>query len=450
MTIFTVFFQMLAFLLMIGVGYFITRRGMLDGHTNSQMSGLLVNVFNPLLIVSSAANAVGLISPDTMRTVGLIACGMFAVFILAGMLLSPVFERDQDQRKIFQLMFVFSNLGFIGIPVVSGIIGEEYVVYVTEFILIYTILLYTYGVGLLSRKFSLSALKEMVNPGTVLSVAALVIIIWEIQIPDFLKTAAAYLGNVTSPMALIAIGFNLAQSELKKIFGQLRLYLFAAVKLLILPLLLLPLLKAATSDIHLISVCMVMFGMPVGNIPLMLGMQKGIDVSAGSAAIILTTVLCVFTIPILMFAAAIRLRYNMKGAPRPFRLGKNGNGVMWLISGVGFIGSLTAFIFSFFPPNQISMGSNAIWFTVLIAGTVIFVALPFIILKFKKPSWDSLGTDFVPFHWDNSPGAAALRQKAAEEFAAGNSSTAPDHAKEILEYAASVNKQQTDTDKDTK
>ena len=153
---------------------------------------------------------------------------------------------------------------------------------------------------------------------------------------------------------------------------------------------------------------------------------------------------------LLMFAAAIRLRYNMKGAPRPFRLGKKGNGVMWLISGVGFIGSLTAFIFSFFPPNQISMGSNAIWFTVLIAGTVIFVALPFIILKFKKPSWDSLGTDFVPFHWDNSPGNAALRQKAAEEFAAENSSTAPDHAKEILEYAASVNKQQTDTDKDTK
>lgn len=153
---------------------------------------------------------------------------------------------------------------------------------------------------------------------------------------------------------------------------------------------------------------------------------------------------------LLMFAAAIRLRYNMKGAPRPFRLGKKGNGVMWLISGVGFIGSLTAFIFSFFPPNQISMGSNAIWFTVLIAGTVIFVVLPFIILKFKKPSWDSLGTDFVPFHWDNSPGAAALRQKAAEEFAAENSDTAPDHAKEILEYAASVNKQQPDTTQGSK
>ncbi len=304
MTIFTVFFQMLAFLLMIGAGYFITRRGMLDEHANSQISGLLVHVFNPLLIVSSAADSVGLISSGDLRTVGLIASGMFAVFIPVGMMLSPLFDKDRDQRKIFQLMFVFSNLGFIGIPVVSSIVGAEYVVYVTEFILIYTILLYTYGVGFLNRKFSLSALKEMVNPGTVLSLAALVIIIWEIQVPDFLKTAASYMGNATSPLALIAIGFQLAKADLKKIFGQLRLYVFAVVKLLVLPLLLLPLLKLMTSDVHLISVCMVMFGMPVGNIPLMLGMQKGIDVSTGSAAIILTTVLCVFTIPVLMFAAA--------------------------------------------------------------------------------------------------------------------------------------------------
>lgn len=302
MTIFTVFFQMLALLIMIGAGYFITKKGMLDEHTNSQMSKLLVDVFNPLLIVASAANSVGFISRAAMRTVGLIAVGMFAIFILAGMVLVPVFEQDRNQQKIFQLMFVFSNLGFIGIPVVSSIVGAEYVVYVTEFILIYTILLYTYGVALLSSKLSLSSLKEMINPGTVCGVAAMVIIVLEIQIPDFLKTAAAYLGNVTSPMALVAIGFNLAHSDLKKTFCQVRLYLFAIVKLLILPLLLLPLLRLVTNDLPLISVCMVMFGMPVGNIPVMLGMGKGIDVSTGSAAIILTTILCVFTIPILMFA----------------------------------------------------------------------------------------------------------------------------------------------------
>lgn len=143
---------------------------------------------------------------------------------------------------------------------------------------------------------------------------------------------------------------------------------------------------------------------------------------------------------LLMFASAIRLRYTMKDAPRPYRLGKKGNGVMWLIAGVGFIGSLTAFIFSFFPPSQIDMGSNAVWFTVLIAGAVIFVVLPFIILRFKKPSWNSMGNDFVPFHWDNSPQAAALRQKAAEEFAAENREALPEHSEALLKHATSLNK----------
>ncbi len=146
---------------------------------------------------------------------------------------------------------------------------------------------------------------------------------------------------------------------------------------------------------------------------------------------------------LLMFAAALRLRYKMKGAPRPYRLGKRGNGVMWLIAGVGFVGSLVAFIFSFFPPSQVNMGSDAVWFTVLIAGTLVFVVLPFIILKFRKPSWDSMGNNFVPFSWDKTPGAADLRLRAAEEFATENADTTPDHAQAFLTYAKSIEKTET-------
>lgn len=146
---------------------------------------------------------------------------------------------------------------------------------------------------------------------------------------------------------------------------------------------------------------------------------------------------------LLMFASALRLRYKMKGAPRPYRLGKRGNGVMWLIAGVGFVGSLVAFIFSFFPPSQVNMGSNAVWFTVLIAGTLVFVVLPFIILKFRKPSWDSMGNNFVPFSWDKTPGAADLRLRAAEEFATENADTTPDHAQAFLTYAKSIEKPET-------
>ncbi len=150
---------------------------------------------------------------------------------------------------------------------------------------------------------------------------------------------------------------------------------------------------------------------------------------------------------LLMFAAAIRLRYSMKRAPRPYRLGKTGNGMMWLIAGVGFVGSLVAFIFSFFPPSQVNMGSDAVWFTVLIAGTVFFVVLPFIILKFKKTSWHSLGNDFVPFHWDNTSGAADMRLKAAKEFVSENAGNAPEDAQAFLEYASSIDKPEATAEK---
>ncbi len=300
MTLFTVFFQMLALLIMIGAGYYMSKKGMLDEHTNSHMSTMLVNVFNPMLIVSSAVGAVGQVSKDALVLGGIIAVGMFALFIVIGMVVTPWFDRDPEQRKLFQSMFVFSNVGFIGIPVVSSILGPEYVVYVTEFMLVYSIVFYTYGVALLSGSFSLDSLKSMVNPGTVFSLIALFIVVFDVELPGFLKTSVTYLGNVTSPMALVAVGFSLAHSDIRKIFLQPRLYVFSAVKLLILPLIMLPVLRLLVGGTDLLPLCMVMFGMPAGNLPLIFATERGMNCAVSSAIIIMTTVLCVFTIPILM------------------------------------------------------------------------------------------------------------------------------------------------------
>ena len=304
MVIITIFFQMLALVIMIGAGYCMTKRKMLDEHTNSHMSSMIANVFNPLLVFSSAVNSVGLVSIKKMGIVGIVAICMFLFFIVIGMILSPFFDKDKEQRKIFQMMFVFSNLGFIGIPVVSSILGAEYVVYVMEFMLVYSFVFYTYGVTLMEGKFSLSSLKTMVNPGTIFSVASLLVIIFNIRIPGFIGTAVTYLGNVASPMALVAVGFSLAHTDLRKIFGEMRLYIFSVINLLVLPLIMLPALNFIMPDAELIPVCMVMFGMPIGNMPLILGTEKGMDVTTCSAAIILSTILCVFTVPILIAAAA--------------------------------------------------------------------------------------------------------------------------------------------------
>ena len=109
------------------------------------------------------------------------------------------------------------------------------------------------------------------------------------------------------------------------------------------------------------------------------------------------TILLYLIMYMLMFAAAIVLRYKMKDTPRPFRIGK-GNTMIWILGLVGFGGSLLAFVLSFIPPSQIQTGSNTVWYSVLVIGCLVMVIIPYIIYAKRKPSWRDPSTDFAPFH----------------------------------------------------
>ncbi len=112
------------------------------------------------------------------------------------------------------------------------------------------------------------------------------------------------------------------------------------------------------------------------------------------------TVLLYLIMYLLMFSAAIYLRYNMKDYKRPFRIGKSGNALMWIVAGVGFLGSLLAFVLSFIPPAQIAVGSSTVWYLVLVIGCIVVVGAPFIIYAMRKPHWVDPETKLEPFHWE--------------------------------------------------
>lgn len=112
------------------------------------------------------------------------------------------------------------------------------------------------------------------------------------------------------------------------------------------------------------------------------------------------TVVLYLIMYLIMFAAAIKLRYNMKDYERPYRIGKRGNALMWIVSGVGFCGSLLAFVLSFIPPAQIATGSSTVWYSVLAIGCIVVVVAPLIIYANRKKSWVSEGVEFEPFHWE--------------------------------------------------
>lgn len=115
------------------------------------------------------------------------------------------------------------------------------------------------------------------------------------------------------------------------------------------------------------------------------------------------TVILYLIMYLLMFAAAIYLRYSQPHRPRPYRV-PGGDIGMWIIGGAGLVGSTLAFLFSFIPPDQISVGSPATYVGTLIVLTIVFCVLPFLIYHLRKPHWRDENSDFAPFTWQAEPG----------------------------------------------
>lgn len=100
----------------------------------------------------------------------------------------------------------------------------------------------------------------------------------------------------------------------------------------------------------------------------------------------------------MIYMAFIRLRRTQPNKPRGFKV-PGGKFVEWLIGIVGLTGMVFATVLSFFPPSQINTGSSSVYVGVLIAGVVLFVALPLIVYACRRPDWKNKKADFYPFDW---------------------------------------------------
>lgn len=115
------------------------------------------------------------------------------------------------------------------------------------------------------------------------------------------------------------------------------------------------------------------------------------------------TIILYLAMYMLMFAAAIYLRYREPETPRTFRIPGGRTMGMWVVGGLGLLGSMLAFVFSFIPPGQIPVGSPWLYVGILVVGSIIFTAIPFGIYAMRNPSWadESAKQEFEPFSWEH-------------------------------------------------
>ena len=187
------------------IGYLSYKKKWISDDTSSQISGLIVNIFNPALIISGVIGSVGngnwnLVIMDLI---------LFVVLIL----ISPAFVRilgvKKDERNIYAVMLIFSNLGFMGIPIIEELYGRGAIFYVALYTLVYNILFYTYGIYLFEKERAMQTgqkakiifhWKKMINPGMVACLAALLIFAFQIDAPAPAVSFVQYLGNAAIPL----------------------------------------------------------------------------------------------------------------------------------------------------------------------------------------------------------------------------------------------------------
>lgn len=101
---------------------------------------------------------------------------------------------------------------------------------------------------------------------------------------------------------------------------------------------------------------------------------------------------------IIIYCAFFRLRNTEPGVKRGYKVpgGKFGQ---YFVTILGVVGAAAALIMSFFPPSQISTGSPVVYIAILLIGTAILFAIPFLVYAKRKPQWRDANTDFYPFNW---------------------------------------------------
>ncbi len=303
-----VFQQMLIIFVLIGIGFLIFKKGWCPQESRKHFSFLVTSVCNPAIMISSAMDRNTAATRQDIVIAAGIACVIFLLLILGGYLLPIGIKVPKEERKYYNMMTVYGNLGFIGIPVVSAVLGTSAVIYVTVFNLFFHILIYTHGIMVLSpekRQNKKQFWKQFINVGTIAAVLTIIIFWFQIPLPTVIEQSVTYAGRCTTFLSMVVLGASLSEIRFREIFSVPRLYVFTLIRMVIFPILTGIVLKQLFANQLMNQAIVLMMAMPVANMPLMMANQYEMKCEVLSKGILLTTMLSLVTITLVSIIGAI-------------------------------------------------------------------------------------------------------------------------------------------------
>ena len=284
--------------LMMAAGFFLVRKGPLTNADSRSLSRLTVWLVLPCSIFSAFQMER---TPEILRNLGLV---LLAAAVLHGAMigLTALLRRPLHLSPVEQASVIYTNAGNLIIPLVSAMLGPEWVIYTGAFVLVMTVLTWTHGKILICGPGSASPSAVVKNPCILALAAGVCLFLLDWQLPFLLGDTVSALGSMVGPLSMLVTGMLLADSSLKAILTDRRIWLVTGLRLLLYPLVCLGLVELlllvfpAGRDCFLVT--MLAASAPTASLITHICQLHDRDSGHASAICVMTTLLCALTIPL--------------------------------------------------------------------------------------------------------------------------------------------------------
>lgn len=228
----------------------------------------------------------------------------FTTHFIAIALNLPFFRKKNDENPIYKYASIYGNVGFMALPLASEILGDEGVFYCANGVIAFNIITFIHGIKIMNRDgFKLNFKNLVLNPGIISVIIGLPLFLLQVKLPVLIEQPMSYLAELNTPLAMLIFGTYLANTDLKTMFTDKKIYLAAFLKLLAMPLLCLGIYHICGVSGTLLVACAITACVPSANNTFMFASKYGRDTGLASKTVALVSLFSIITMPVVIAIA---------------------------------------------------------------------------------------------------------------------------------------------------
>jgi predicted permease len=288
--------QVLTLFLMMGLGYIGAKFSIINKEVNKGLSMILMKITLPLLILSSFKYEYSKTMMSNIKSLLMFSTLIFTFFFVVSIVLFR--KLDLGKKNIIIFITIFSNCGFMGFPILYSIYGHIGVLYTSIFNVVFNLFVWTVGIIIFSgEKEKIDYKNLLLNPCIIAVIIGITNMLFSLKLPYIINEVCTSVGNMTTPISMMIIGFSISQTDIKKIFGDISLYYISIWRLVLIPLITYLILSLFSIDPVVRNVIIICQAMPGAALCVILAENYNNNTEYASQAVFFTTMLSVVTIP---------------------------------------------------------------------------------------------------------------------------------------------------------